>query len=97
MTETDTYEAKLELCRMHAALGRRESCTGRDCAMWEASADRCVLAELELDREVERSPELAGYLLRIREQLEAAARPPAEEARSLFFRRLNGDRGAQTR
>jgi hypothetical protein len=60
------------LCRLHATLGRAEECPENACAFWEPGgavlAGRCAFEDLD----VEGRPELAPFLLRIRERLESA-------------------------
>jgi hypothetical protein len=58
-------------CTLHAALGRDESCTEVDCALWSREESACVLREVRL--EILCRPPLADHLLELRTTLEAAA------------------------
>jgi hypothetical protein len=56
-----------QMCEIESALGRAEPCPGVPCPFW--SDDRCVVAGLRAD--LGTSPELAEFLLRIRDELGA--------------------------
>jgi hypothetical protein len=74
-------------CRMNESLGEIESCPGALCPFWEEGS--CAFRSLEFRGQ----PELAGYLLQLRGELESArAREDANAARRLFFHRLNAGR-----
>lgn len=54
-----------------AAEGRSEACPGGRCAFWESGGavleGNCIVERLGVDL---RTPDLAGYLLEVRERLE---------------------------
>ena len=60
-------------CRLHLALGHAEACPGSACPFWEeggiALPAGCELERLGVDLA---RPDLAAYLLELRERLEAA-------------------------
>lgn len=73
-----------------AAEGRTEPCPGERCALWEAGGavvkGRCLIERLGVDV---RRPDLAAYLLDLRERLEQAKDlSAAEAAHREFSRRL---------
>jgi hypothetical protein len=53
------------LCRMKESLGESEACPGGGCPFWE---DGCVVAQIDLRSR----PELARFLLALRQDLEDA-------------------------
>lgn len=72
------------------ALGRNEPCHAERCAFWEpgsaAVEGRCLIERLGIDV---RRPDLAAYLLDVRERLEQARDlSAAEAAHREFSRRL---------
>lgn len=56
------------LCDLHFATGDREECPGAGCAFWED--DGCVFDRIRF--EFEGRPDVAGWLLGIRRELETA-------------------------
>lgn len=79
-----TVERKV--CRIHLTAGRVEPCPGAACPFWELAdldADEgCALERLELDLA---RPDLASYLLELREALEEARfQKELEAARESF-------------
>jgi len=62
-----------KVCRIHLAVGQVEACPGRACPFWElgdgAFDEGCALERLALDLD---RPDLAAYLLDLRETLERA-------------------------
>lgn len=75
------------ICRMKRSLGTTEHCPGAQCPFWEQ--DGCGFEELDFQGR----PELAGFLLDLRSNLESVR--DAEDraaARSRFFARLNAGR-----
>jgi hypothetical protein len=74
-------------CRMKQTLGKIEPCPGSRCPFW--SDDSCAFREVELDER----PDLAGFLLEIRNKLETLrAQEDEDAARQLFYERLNAGR-----
>jgi hypothetical protein len=74
-------------CRMKESLGEIEACPGDLCPFWEGGS--CAFWHLELRGR----PELAGFLLELRGELESARpREDAGNARRLFYQRLNAGR-----
>ena len=72
---------------MTESLGRTEQCPGSRCAFWDA--DECPLDGVDLHGR----PELAGFLLDLRAELESLRdEEQASAARRLFFQRLNAGR-----
>jgi hypothetical protein len=53
------------MCMLKAAVGEREACPDELCAFW--AEDGCAITGLHAD--LGSTPDLAGYLLRIREAL----------------------------
>jgi hypothetical protein len=87
-----TAEPKTCALRM-AAEGRVEVCPEADCAFWEPGGavvgGDCLIERLSVDVS---SPDLASYLLEVRERLERAKDlAEAERAHSEFARRLGRD------
>jgi hypothetical protein len=80
-----------QTCVLHfAAMGRTEPCPGERCALWEPGGavvkGRCLIERLGIDV---RRPDLAAYLLDLRERLEQARDlSAAEPAHRAFSRRL---------
>ena len=66
-----------------AARGTSETCPGNTCAFWDGG---CIIDRMTIDL---RSPNLAAYLLELREQL-GEARGPGDDSsvRSQFARRI---------
>jgi hypothetical protein len=56
------------LCDLHLARGDREECPGTDCAFWEDGG--CVFERVKF--EFAARPDVAGWLLGIRRELESA-------------------------
>lgn len=83
--------AEVTTCTLRlASNGTVEPCTGERCGFWEAGGavvkGGCVIERLGID--VSR-PDLAAYLLELREQLdEARDRRAADALRSQFARRI---------
>ncbi|MGB2875398.1 MAG: hypothetical protein WBB76_07990 [Gaiellaceae bacterium] len=78
-------------CRLKETLGEAEPCPEKRCPFWEAhvSSAGCAFGRLQLDGR----PELATFLLEVRDELESArTRVEATDARRLFFERLNAGR-----
>jgi hypothetical protein len=78
------------LCRIAAVAGFREGCGEGRCSFWEpggaALEGRCAVERLDLDRR----PEVAVWLLGVRERLECAATAAAiEHARSELYALLD--------
>jgi hypothetical protein len=69
------------VCRLKESLGEPEPCPGELCAFWEVGS--CALERVDLRGR----PELAGFLLDLRGELESLRDPSA--ARRRFFQRLN--------
>ena len=83
-------ESTTRLCSLEATVGKLEACPEGACPFWEpggAALDgRCAFDELD----VAADPELAGWLLEIRERLASAeSTVAADAARSLFSHLLN--------
>jgi hypothetical protein len=74
----------VDICRMKESLGEPEACPGDLCPFWEGS--HCALDRVDFrDR-----PELAGFLLELRNELDSAkVAEDAGAARRHFFERLN--------
>jgi hypothetical protein len=75
------------------AQGRSEVCPGESCAFWEPGGavveGNCLIERIGVDL---RTPDLASYLLEVRERLEQAReRAAAEAAHREFARRLGRD------
>lgn len=72
------------ICRLKEILAQPERCPGELCAFWEGGS--CALERIDLrDR-----PELAGFLLDLRGELESFRdAEDASAARRRFFQRLN--------
>jgi hypothetical protein len=88
--------AEQGVCTLHRALGRVEPCPGAGCALWLAEPGRSGCALREVERDVERSPELARYLLELRLTLDdAAAQSCDARVRSLSSRLLKEEQGAE--
>jgi len=82
------------VCRMKETLGQIEPCPERECLFWDTRGvgpeGRCAFVQLDLGGRAE----LAAFLLGVRSELEAAAMAEdTNDARRLFFRRLNAGRG----
>ena len=82
------------VCRMKETLGQIEPCPESACPFWDPRGlgpeGRCAFEQLDLRGR----PELAPFLLGVRGELEAARMAEeANDARRLFFRRLNAGRG----
>jgi hypothetical protein len=78
------------LCRIAVVVGSPEACCEAGCPFWEpggAALDgRCAVERLDLDRR----PEVATWLLGVRERLECAATAAASErARSELYALLD--------
>jgi hypothetical protein len=72
------------ICRMKESLGTTEQCPGAQCPFWEQ--DGCGFEELDFRGR----PELAGFLLDLRGNLESVRDAEGRSAtRSRFFARLN--------
>ena len=81
-----TMRDEPKVCHLHLTLGTVEACPGGACPFWEqggvALPAGCELERLGIDLD---SPDLAKYLLGLREQLEAARnREEREAARKAF-------------
>lgn len=79
-------EGEPTVCHLHLALGAVRACPGGACPFWErggiALPAGCELERLGIDLG---RPDLAEYLLELREQLEAARdREEREAARQAF-------------
>jgi hypothetical protein len=75
------------VCRMKESLGEIEPCPGGLCPFWEDGG--CSLEHVDLRGR----PELAGFLLALRGELESVrAKQVAGASRRLFFQRLNAGR-----
>ena len=84
------HDLMSRLCRLDALTGREQLCPGSACPFWEPGgavlAGRCAFERVDFAGR----PALVAELLRVREQLDAAA--PGEEesrARHLYHRLLN--------
>jgi hypothetical protein len=81
----------MKLCRLQYIAGRVEDCPGERCPFWEAERPPveggCAFEKLDVaDR-----PALAGWLLRVRQQLEVARTgEPDDDVRRLFYRLKSG-------
>lgn len=74
-------------CRIKESLGGLEPCPGNRCLFWEDGG--CAFQQLDLRGR----PELAGFLLNLRSEIESTEEADdAEAARRLFFHRLNAGR-----
>jgi hypothetical protein len=66
-----------ELCLLRGVTGIVEPCPGEACAFWEDGgavvSGGCAIERLGLDRGLERAPEMASWLLDVRDQLERAS------------------------
>lgn len=71
-------------CTVYEAVGLKEPCPGEACAFWENGA--CGLKQLAMP--VEGRPDIAGWLLELRQTLEAQ-RPGSEPDLSAFHRSLS--------
>lgn len=85
-----------QTCRLKSAIGFAEGCPGAGCPFWEPGGavleGRCAFEELDISG----NPQLAGWLLQIRERLESARTlEAADDARRLFRRLLNESGGEQ--
>ena len=56
-----------ELCHLYSAVGRSEECPESGCSFWEPG---CALERLGLPHELERNPQLAHWLLKVRARLD---------------------------
>ena len=69
----DVIQQERKICRLHLALGQRDTCPGAACPFWEEGGalleETCVIERLGLDAQ---GPGLARYLLELRAQLESA-------------------------
>ena len=67
-------------CRLHLANGATEACPGAECAFWEPGGavvdPRCFVDRVGF--EVEARPELARWLLALRDQLDHAREPTVD-------------------
>ncbi len=88
---------KLEprLCRLHVTLGRIEACPEEACAFWEPGGvvldGRCAFEQIDIAGR----PELAPFLLDLRNTLESACTPEqVREARGRYERWLEDTAGA---
>jgi hypothetical protein len=81
--------AEPRICHLHLTLGSAEACPGGACPFWEqggvALPPACELERLGIDLS---RPDLAGYLLELREQLEAARDREEQEAARRAFAEL---------
>jgi hypothetical protein len=63
-----------ELCHLDSAVDRIEECPESGCSFWEPSTavlePGCALERLGLPRELERNPQLAHWLLKVRARLD---------------------------
>ena len=76
-----------QTCRMKKSVGELEACPGPLCPFWED--DSCAFRNLPL----EGRPELAGFLLDLRGELERAREEEdVDAARHRFYERLNAGR-----
>jgi hypothetical protein len=72
------------VCQIHESLGEAEPCPGGRCPFWEDG--HCALDRIDFQGR----PELAGFLLELREELESVkAAEDTGAARLQFFERLN--------
>jgi hypothetical protein len=75
-------------CPLEGVVGHAEVCPGAACPFWDEAippAGRCAVTELDLAGR----PEIAAWLLRIRDQLETArTRLDRDEAREELYRLL---------
>ena len=79
-------DGETKTCHLHHTLGTAEACPGGACAFWEeggaALPAGCQLERLAVDLD---RPDIAGYLLELRERLEAARdREERDAARRAF-------------
>ena len=75
------------MCRMKESLGEVEPCPGDRCPFWEGGS--CAFEQLDLRGR----PELAGFLLHLRGEIESIREADVERAaRRLFYYRLNAGR-----
>jgi hypothetical protein len=86
-------DSEPKVCHLHLALGTVEACPGGACPFWEhggiALPAGCELERLGIDLD---RPDLAEYLLELREQLEAARdREEREAARKTFAELVPSD------
>ena len=85
------------VCALQYALGQVERCPGAQCPLWLVEPGRagCVLESVA--EHIERSPELASYLLDVRGALERAAAPSCDaRVRSFLSQRLNQEQVAES-
>ena len=74
-------------CRIKRSLGETEACPGARCPFWDEGG--CAFESLPLRMR----PELAGFLLELRGELERTrAQEDEDEARHHFYERLNAGR-----
>ncbi|MEX2210988.1 MAG: hypothetical protein WD689_04415 [Gaiellaceae bacterium] len=79
------------LCMLQYGAGRVEECPGSRCPFWLSHG--CVLAGGEA--EIAARPQLADHLLELRLELDRARAASREQSpRSLFYRLLNEEQGA---
>jgi hypothetical protein len=81
-----TMDAESKLCQLHLTLGEVDACPGGACPFWEqggiALPAGCELERLSIDLD---RPELAEYLLELRQKLEDARdREEHDAARKAF-------------
>jgi hypothetical protein len=74
----------METCTLYETVGLREPCPGKLCAFWESGA--CVIKQLATP--TEGRPDIAAWLLDLRQTLEAQ-RPGFEPDASAFHRSLS--------
>lgn len=81
-----------KLCLLKEAVGVTESCPKEACAFWEHGgavvSDGCSIERLGLTAELHRSPELATWLLSVREQLDRASTHEERISAHRLFRQL---------
>ncbi len=79
-------------CLLRESVGVVEHCPADACAFWEHGgavvSDGCSIERLGLTAELHRSPELASWLLNVREQLERASTHAERVDAHRLFRQL---------
>jgi hypothetical protein len=74
------------LCHLRAILGETETCAEDRCAFWED--DGCMIERLGLQGT---EPDVASFLLDLRDRLEGVTGESAAGLRSEFARRLGAE------